>query len=75
MDLLTEEIEKIFRQEHDVNRCYEDEGETKSALYKGITCLLNIILLAIAISWPVLIAIMIGRLLEKAGNLLLKIKK
>lgn len=75
MDLLTEEIERIVRQEHDVNQCYGDEGEMKSALYKGITCLLNIMLLAIAISWPVLTAIMIGRLLKKAGNLLLKIKK
>ncbi len=75
MDSLTEEIERIFMQEQDGNQHCEDEERMKSAFYKGVTCLLNIMMLTIAILGPVFAVIMIGRFLEKTGKLLFHTKK
>lgn len=70
MDPLKEEIEKIFRQEQDDDRCREEEGRIKSVFGNGITCLLNIILLGVVIFGPVAAAMMIGSFLKSMGKLL-----
>ncbi len=70
MDSLTEEIEKILRQEQDEDQCHQEGDRVESALYKGMTCLLNIMLLGIVVFLPVFAAIMFGSFLKNAGKFL-----